>query len=578
LYLARMSRNLWLDGGWKKTFLALGLLCTFVCRPLQGATVQTDTHRTTAESLLIEALAGPRAPKAILGLLLQKHFAVAQAELALLARSEPNDAEVANLQGVLFLLQGQLPQAQRSFETVLSEHPGFYVATRNLGITLWHEHQTASAARQLQMALRENPDDKLTNLYLGQVYFAGRDCTDSIKAFKASGDFLLREPAPMFMNVVCDAQAGDVNEAADLLIRMRGKPQLPPQDLFQFALQSEQSGQYRLAFLALKLVPPGFPDTYTHAFDTALAAYQSKDYDATRTILGKLHSDGKATPESLDLLGNTLEELGIIEKKPQMVKEAYDAYRQGIYKDPHYLPNFIDIARLALKLGNYSLGESLLTQGLASNPDAYQLILERGMAYAFDGHVALAARDFSNAKKLDPHGALPYMAQGILDIQENRYDQAVADLRDGIKQSSAPNAWLYYLLARALHDRGQVTPADDAEMRHALQETIRLDSKFKEAYELAGLVWMKSGDYDQAERYLKTARKLDPGNRHCVYELAMIKRLQHQPDAAARYFKIFEHLEATNNQARMRKYFMKIMVNQQSGNTLQEAQNSDDGR
>src|SRR5579884_2642332 len=544
LYLARMSRNLWLDGAWKKTFLALGLLCTFVRRPLHGATVQTDTNRTTAESLVIEALAGPRAPKAILELLLQKHFAVAQAELALLARSEPNDAEVANLQGVLFLLQGQLPQAQRSFETVLSE----------------------------------NPDDKLTNLYLGQVYFAGRDCTDSIRAFKASGDFLLREPAPMFMNVVCDAQAGDVNEAEDLLIRMRGKPQLPPQDLFQFALQSEQSGQYRLAFLALKLVPPGFPDPYTHAFDTALAAYQSKDYDATRTILSKLHADGKATPESLDLLGNALEELGIIEKKPQMVKEAYYAYRQGIYKDPHYLPNFIDIARLALKLGNYSLGESLLTQGLASNPDAYQLILERGMAYAFDGHVALAARDFSNAKKLDPHGALPYMAQGILDIQENRYDQAVADLRDGIKQSSAPNAWLYYLLARALHDRGQVTPADDAEMRHALQETIRLDSKFKEAYELAGLVWMKSGDYDQAERYLKTARKLDPGNRHCVYELAMIKRLQHQPDAAARYFKIFEHLEATNNQARMRKYFMKIMVNQQSGNTLQEAQNSDDGR
>jgi len=573
-----MSRNVRLEGGRNKIPLTLGLLWALVCMPLQGAKVPVGTHRAGAEASDVAALAGPAAPKEILSFFLQKHFAAAQAELTFLARSEPGNPEVANLQGVLYLLQGQLLQAQRSFEAALSGHPDFYVAARNLGITLWHEHQTAGAARQLQIALRENPKDELANLYLGQVYFASRDCADSVKAFEASGDFLFQAPVPMFMNVVCDAQAGNSEEAADMLIRLRGKPLLPPQDLFQFAMQTEQRGQYRLTLLALELVPPGSPDPYTHAFDTALAAFQLKDYDAARAALGKLDTDSKATPESLDLLGNVLEEEGIIEKKPQLVKEAYDAYRRGIYKDPHYLPNFIDIARLALKLGNYSLGESLLTQGLASNPGAHQLLLERGMAYAFDGHVELAARDFSSARQFDPHGALPYMAQGILDIQENRYDQAVADLRDGIKQSSAPNAWLYYLLARALHDQGHLNPADDAEMRHALQETIRLDPKFKEAYELAGLVWMKSRDYDKAERYLETARRLDPSNRHCVYELAMIKRLQHQPDAAARYFKIFEHLEATNNQARMRKYFMKIMVDQQSGRTLQEAQNVDDGR
>lgn len=532
-------------------------------------------QRSTPTLSELSVLAGGQAPASLLKALTRRDFVKAQREAHVLVVKSPQDASVRNLEGVTFLLAGNLAQGEAAFQKALRLNPQYFPAYRNLGITLWHEHHTADAARMLRMARAGNPNDELTNLYLGQVYFSHRDCTRAVKAFKASGDFLFQAPAPMFMNVVCDAQIGNTKGAADLLARLSSKSQLPAPDLFQFAMRAEQTRQYRLALLALKLVPPGFPDSYTHAFDTALTAYQTNDYDAARAVLSELAADGKATPESLDLLGNVLEEEGISQKKPQLVKEAYDAYRQGIYKDPHYLPNFIDIARLALKLRNYSLGESLLAQGLSSNPTARQLLLERGMAYAFDGHTAEAAKDFSHARQLDPHDALPYMAQGILDIQESRYLQAVTVLRDGIGESSKPNAWLFYLLARALHDQGQLAPASSAEMRHALRETIRLDPNFEEAYELAGLVWMKSRSYDQAERYLQTALRLDPSNRHCVYELAMIKKLQHQPNAAARYFKIFERLESTDNKARTRKYFMKILVAQQPGGTLHETRNAD---
>lgn len=532
-------------------------------------------QRSTATPSEIAILAGSEAPTSIRKALAGRDFLEAQKQAHALVARSTQDASIRNLEGVTFLLAGNLVQAEAAFQKALRLNPQFLPAYRNLGITLWHEHHTAAAARMLRMAHAGNPNDELTNLYLGQVYFSAHHCTSAISAFNASGAFLFQQPVPMFMSVVCDAQTGNTREAADLLTRLRGKSQLPPQDLFQFAMQAEQSGQYRLTFLALKLVPPAFPDPYTHSFDSALAAYQTKDYDAATTILERLAADGKSTADSFDLLGNTLEEQGISQKKPELVKKAYDAYRQGIYNDPHYLPNFIDIARLALTLGNYSLGESLLTQGLGSNPKAYQLLLERGMAYSFDGHTAQAAKDFSDARQLDPHGALPYMAQGILDIQESQYRQAVTELRSGIEQSNEPNAWLYYLLARALHDQGQSTPASEAEMRRALRETIRLDPKFKEAYELAGLVWMKSHNYGQAERYLESALRLDPSNRHCVYELAMIKKLQNQPSAAARYFKIFEYLETTNNQARMRKYFMKILVQQRSGAAAEQTRSAD---
>lgn len=532
-------------------------------------------QRSTPTSSELAVLTQGNAPASILKALSERDFAKAQREAEALAVKSPQDASIRNIEGATFLLTGSLGQAEAAFQKSLQLNPQFLPAYRNLGIALWHEHHTADAARMLRIAHTGNPNDGLTNLYLGQVYFSARDCTNAVKAFESSGPFLFQAPAPMFMNVVCDAQTGNTTGAALLLTRLRTESQIPPRDLFQFAMQTAQNGEYRLAFLTLKLVPPGFPDNYTYAFDTALAAYQTSNYDGARAVLGKLASNDKATPESMDLLGNVLEEQGISEKKPQLVKKAYDTYRQGIYKDPHYLLNFIDIARLALKLGNYRLGESLLTEGLAANPGAPQLLLERGMAYAFDGHTAQAAEDFSSVRAVKPHDALPYMAEGILDIQGSRYGQAIVDLREGIEESKQPNAWLYFLLAKALYNQGRLTPANKAEMRHALQKTIQLNPKFKEAYALAGLVWMKSKDYVQAERYLESARQLDPANSHYVYELATIKKLQHQPNAAARYFRIFEHLETTNNQARMRKYFMKILVEQRPGRAMQEARNAD---
>ena len=555
--------------------LLSGLAITPLCASQNGI----DVHQqTTGNAGWISALAGQKAPESFVTLLSERSWAEAEANLKKLPDSHLDKAELENLQGVLSFLQGRLPEAEKSFRQAITWDSNFYVARRNLGITLWHEHHASEAAQILKRAHADSPDDALGNLYLGQIAFAAHDCASAVQSFKRGGNTVFWTPVATFMNVVCDAQLGNKDRAAELLTRMALRPRLPPQDLFQFALQAEKAGQFQLAFLALKRLPAGYPDPYTHAYDTALAAYQSKEYDDATAALRRIVAGGKGTPEVLNLLGNVLEDEGISQKKPQLVQEAYNTYRQGVYKDPHYLANFIDISSVALKLGNYNLGERLLTEGLRQNPDSHQLLLERGIGYAFSGHQEQAAADFTLAKQLVPGSPMPYMAEGILNIQQGKYPEAITALEQGIKRASKPNAWLYYLLARAIHKDGHPSPGKQARLREALLKTIRLDPEFSDAYGLAGLVWMRAHEYDQAVRFLETAHRLDPQNSHYVYELAITKRLQGDPGSAAKYVKDFQQLEAKNNPSRMHKYLWRILVDQQTAPTLQETNNTERGR
>ena len=71
--------------------------------------------------------------------------------------------------------------------------------------------------------------------------------------------------------------------------------------------------------------------------------------------------------------------------------------------------------------------------------------------------------DYQRALQLAPDDPLPSAFKGLLNIQGGRNAQAAAALEAGINRSKTPNAWLYYLLARALYQEGEMTP----KIRHA---------------------------------------------------------------------------------------------------------------
>jgi tetratricopeptide (TPR) repeat protein len=396
----------------------------------------------------------------------------------------------------------------------------------------------------------------------------------ALKAFIRSKEALLTNAAAMLMDAVCSLQLGQVQNATSVLNEMGPAPPIPPQLLFDFALEADKQRQYQLAFLAMKLVPETFPDPYTHGYDEALAAHASGNDAEAVSIIRDMLSRNLVSAELYDLLGNALEQQGIANHKPALVEEAYDAYRKGIYTDPHNLANFLDIGRLALKLGNYSLCEQLVSEGLKQNPSAYQLVLERGVAYSLASDAKNAATDFESARRRAPHNPLPYLAAGMLAIQDGRNGDAAKILQQGIDSSDSQNAWLYFLLARSLYKDGEDSPEAESRIQAALREAMRHNPNFAEAFGLAGHVWLKAGSVQEGIRFLETAHRLDPGNSHYVYALAVAKRMQGDSVKAAKDFQAFRQLEAANNPARTKEFFIRILANQPSGTGFREPGNA----
>ncbi len=526
-----------------------------------GFAAQTGTaNRVSSRALKVAALAGPHAPPDILALLTEQQLPQAHAELDGLMRQNPQEPDILNLQGVAFLLEGQFSTAESAFRRALTLDPASLVARRNLGIALWHEHQLPSARQSFAVALERDPKDTLTNLYWGQIAFADHDCSAAVGSFTLAREMLGAMPVAMFMDAVCSFQLGQNHNAASLIEQMGPMPAIPADALFHFALQAGKQHDYQLARLALKRVPADYPDPYTRGYDEALAAYDAGDSAAALPILRDLISRHLATPELYDLLGNALQNQGIAGKHPKLVEEAYETYRAGIYADPRYLANFIDIGHLALTLGNYELSEQLLTEGLKQNPHAYELMVERGIAYALSSKEDEAAADFEAARGLASDNPIPYLTAAMLSIQEGRNADAAKTLQEGIDRSHPPNAWLYFLLARSLYKEGSGTPEIEAQIRDALTQAIRLDSTLTEAFALAGHVWLKSGDVREAMQFLETAHRLDPTNSHYVYALATARRMQGDSQGAAKEFQSFRQMEAANNPARMREFFIKIFA------------------
>ena len=213
---------------------------------------------------------------------------------------------------------------------------------------------------------------------------------------------------------------------------------------------------------------------------------------------------------------------------------------------------------------------------ILKNPQAGQLLLERGTAYEFGGQNDLAAADYVRAQQIAPADPMAYAFEGLLEMQAGKYQEAVSALEEGIKQSRKPDVWLYYLLGRALQQTGDTTATAQARTREALKEAIRLDPHFADAYGLAGLVYLKSRDYEEAARFLQMAHRLDPNNSDYVYKLAMAEKLKGDPDSAAKDLKTFQELKAANDPVRVREYYMRILVAQQSTPASQDTAGSND--
>lgn len=436
----------------------------------------------------------------------------------------------------------------------------------------WAAGDIAGTRAALAPLRRADPAAPQVNVLWGETAFAQHDCREALGAFERAGAWLPRQPAAALMAAVCALRSGEPRRAQAFLLALPRPAPVPPEAALALSAEAERAGDVALAWTAFQLAPSDRPSPALHAYDAAALQLAAGNAAAAATGLAAQRAAGEDSAAIENLLGNAYEaQIRPGPHAPPLIQQAYEAYRRGTQLDPHEPANFLDAGRLMLKYQQYDVASRILSAGLAVNPRAWALYLERGIGEAFSGHGTQAEADLRQAGQLAPDNPLPYLGRGLLAMQQARYAQAAGVLRSGLEaahaavahaaENASARAWLNYLEADALSRMSDRTAAQQAEMLRASAETRRLAPKFADGFALAGRIALAARQPRQARTLLARAHQLAPDNPQFLYQLA---RAEQQLDSARARADLarFQVLEKTHDAPRVRKYFIRIFVAQ----------------
>jgi len=73
------------------------------------------------------------------------------------------------LMGEIYADEGHNPEAIKEYQAALAKRPDAQGIHYAIGVLYWAQHQMDAAEKEFMEARQENPNDALTNLYLGDI-------------------------------------------------------------------------------------------------------------------------------------------------------------------------------------------------------------------------------------------------------------------------------------------------------------------------------------------------------------------------------------------------------------------------
>ncbi len=163
----------------------------------------------------------------------------------------------------------------------------------------------------------------------------------------------------------------------------------------------------------------------------------------------------------------------------------------------------------------YFLGETHFNEGetdqaltyfshvLDVKPDHYEGLVYSGVIYYERGDTTRAEEHLKRAVALYPDSFLPHFSLGAVYAGQGNLALAVLYLERAVALDSVPQA--LYLLGSCFYEMGKLQPA----LRH-LQEAVRHDPAFEEAYHLLGMAYLDRHWNRKALDAFRQAQRLNP--------------------------------------------------------------------
>jgi tetratricopeptide (TPR) repeat protein len=402
--------------------------------------------------------------------------------------TEPNNYRIWTLRGMATAGTGDLPAALTAYQHALKLAPAFLPALEGAAQSEFEMGHDAAEPFILRV-LAQHPDDPTSHAMLGALEYRKKDCSDAVTHFQKAAAVIASQAAALTEYGAC---LTIVKQDEDAVAVFEEALALDP---------SKRDARYNLAVAQWNA---------QHA-DDALAALQPLietmpvDVDGA-TLAAEILESGGDTSQAIELL------------------------RKAILASPSNVIAYLQFATISYDHASPQVGIDILNAGLTQLPKEPRLYLVRGVLLTQLGEFARAADDFETADRIDPQLSFLGVAEGLVESQQHKSAEALAEFRAAVK--AHPNeAYASYLLAEALQELGR--PAGSAEYKEeidAATRAVKLDPELVTAHDLLSAVYLANGRNDMAIEQSRIALALDANDQQAVYHLIVALRNSEQKD------------------------------------------------
>lgn len=392
------------------------------------------------------------------------------------------NAQLWAMQGTAYAGEGHTKDALASFRSALKISPDYLPALEG-AIQIEYEAGDAAAIPLLQRVLRLRPADATSHGMLAVLEYQQNNCGAAVVHFEKAGMLFDSKASALDAYAICLVKLKQPETAAKILQRA-------------LALNPDDRRERRL--LA----------------SVQLMAHQPQDALAT---LGPLL---QATDEEVE----TLELAATAYEANKDTPQAVTTLRQAILLDPQNVNLYVDFANLSSAHDSFQVGIDVVSDGISQLPKAVPLYLARGVLYVQLAQYDKAEADFETAHTLDPRQSLSSAAQGLLAVQEDDVNRALATVQGKLAQRPK-DAPLLYLQADFLSQKG-VEPGT-AEFQLAMRsakEAVALQPTLSGARTVLAKLYLQEGKYPEAIEQCRKALERDPKDQTALYHLIQALR------------------------------------------------------
>jgi tetratricopeptide (TPR) repeat protein len=399
--------------------------------------------------------------------------AISEAKRALTV--SPKDPGLWTVEGIAYAMQGKDQEALAALRTALRIQPNFIRALQAEAEILSHRHDPELTG-VLEKILRVDPNDGTARELLALEQARRGDCKAANLNFRQLSTQLATHAESLERYGTCLFTEGEYAQSA-------------------------------VIFEQFQTLQPGSADA---GYDLALAQARAGEKNEAATTLKPLLASPDV--ETALLASDVFEDLG---DTPQAVSLT----RRAIILDPMRPDPYLRFAELCMLHESYQPGIDMVSAGISRLPQNSGLYLARGLLYGALTQYDKAEADFRIAEQLDPSHGIGTYGVGLVQVQSNHSDEALATIRPALKDHPR-DAQLNFLFARILIEDGAAPGSPEfREAARAAERAVQLKPDLLPAHNLLAKIDDMRGDTAAVIQQCREALRLDPSDQSALFRL-----------------------------------------------------------